>query len=70
MVGKEEVEDVLAGPPAEEEYGADKEGDLVLVSREEDKGEEVLGVSYLVLRIYTLLEGGWGAVVNEGVMPR
>jgi hypothetical protein len=57
MVGEDEVEDVLAGPPVEE-YGADEEGDLVLVSREEDEGKEVLGVSYLVPGNYTLLEGG------------
>lgn len=28
----------FSGPPAEEEYGADEEGDLVLVSRNEDEG--------------------------------
>jgi hypothetical protein len=71
MVDEEEVKDVLAGPPAEEgEYGADEEGDLVLVSLDEDEGDEVVGISYLVPRVYTLLEGGWDAIVDDGVMPK
>jgi hypothetical protein len=71
MVDEEGVKDVLAGPPAgDAKYGADEEGDLVLVSLDEDEGEEVVGISYLVPRVYALLEGDWDAIVDDGVMPR
>jgi hypothetical protein len=55
MVGEDEVEDVLARPPVEQ-YGADKEKNLALVFCEEDKGEKVIEVVYLVLRVYILSE--------------
>lgn|SRR5690242_15348967 len=67
MVRKDHLESVLEGPPAEE-FDADGEGFLALVSLDEDEGFQHVGASFLVPRIYSLLEGpGWENFAVDGV---
>lgn len=67
MVTKDHLESVLEGPPAEE-FDADGSGFLALVSLDEDEGYQLVGVSYLVPRIYSLLESlGWDGFAVDGV---
>jgi hypothetical protein len=67
MVSKDELESVLKGPPAEE-FDADGAEFLTLVSLDEDEGYQLVGASYLVLRIYALLGGpGWENIAEDGV---
>ena len=71
MVVQDELESVLDGPPAEE-FDADGEGFLTLVSLDEEEGEQLVGASYLVPRIYALLGGpGWEnfAVEEDVAIP-
>ena len=66
MVSKSELETVLDGPPAEE-FDADGAGFITLVSLEEEN-DQLVGLSYLVPRIYALLGGpGWENIVVDGV---
>ena len=66
MVSKSELETVLDGPPAEE-FDADGAGSITLVSLEEED-DQLVGLSYLVPRIYALLGGpGWENIVVDGV---
>ena len=67
MVTQLELELMLKGPPAEE-FDASGAGFLTLVSLDEDEDTQCVGLSYLVPRIYTLLEGpGWENIVEDGV---
>ncbi|OSS43557.1 hypothetical protein B5807_11748 [Epicoccum nigrum] len=67
MVVQSDVDSVLDGPPAEE-FDYDGDGVLTIVSLDEDEGDQDVGLSYLVPRIYTLLEGaGWSNIVIDGV---
>lgn len=67
MVSKDELDSVLEGPPADE-FDADGEGILTLVSTDEDQGYQAVGASYLVPRIYSLLEApGWDDFATDGV---
>lgn len=70
MVSKSELETVLDGPPAEE-FDADGAGFITLISLEEkddDEDDQLVGLSYLVPRIYALLGGpGWENIVVDGV---
>jgi hypothetical protein len=67
MVSAEELDSILDGPPADE-FDADGAGFLTLVSLDEDEGDQNVGLSYLVPRIYTLLEGpGWENFATDGV---
>ncbi|KAI8939244.1 hypothetical protein NX059_005070 [Plenodomus lindquistii] len=67
MAAQEELETVLEGPPAEE-FDADGAGFVVLVSLDEEEDYQHVGLSYLVPRIYTLLEGpGWENFACDGV---
>lgn len=66
MVTKGNLQSVLNGPPAEE-YDAYGSGRLWLVSIEEDE-DQLVGLSYMVPRIYTLLGGpGWENFATDGV---
>lgn len=56
MVTQSQLELMLKGPPAEE-FGTSGAGFLTLVSLDEDEDSQLVGLSYLVSRIYTLLEG-------------
>jgi len=47
------IEDVADGPPAEE-FDAEGEGCLILVSRDKEEDVTFVGLSYLVPRIYAL----------------
>lgn len=67
MVTKDHIESVLEGPPAEE-FDTDGSGFLALVSLDEDEGYQLVGASYLVPRIYSLLESpGWDDFAVDGV---
>jgi hypothetical protein len=67
MVVQSDVNSVLDGPAAEE-FDFDGDGVLTIVSLDEDEGDQDVGLSYLVPRIYTLLEGaGWSNIVIDGV---
>ena len=67
MVVQSDVDSVLDGPPAEE-FDFDGDGVLTIVSLDENEGYQDVGLSYLVPRIYTLLEGvGWSNIVIDGV---
>lgn len=67
MVTQFELELMLNGPPAEE-FDASGVGFLTLVSLDEDEDFQIVGLPYLVPRIYTLLEGpGWQNIVEYGV---
>jgi hypothetical protein len=67
MVTQFEIELMLKGPPADE-FDASGAGFLTLVSLDEDEDYQMVGLSYLVPRIYTLLEGpGWENIVEDGV---
>ena len=67
MVVQSDVNSVLDGPQAEE-FDFDGDGVLTVVSLDEDEGDQDVGLSYLVPRIYTLLEGaGWSNIVIDGV---
>jgi hypothetical protein len=62
---------VLKGPPPED-FDAKGRGFVELVSLDEKEGEQWVGLSYLVPRVYTLLEGpGWKnfAVKDEVATP-
>ena len=66
MVSKSELETVLDGPPAEE-FDADRAGFITLVPLEEED-DQLVGLSYLVPRIYALLGGpGWENIIFDGV---
>lgn len=56
MVSQDELDSILNGPPAEE-FDAQGGGFLTLVSLDEEKGDQLVGLSYLVPRIYALLGG-------------
>ena len=67
MVSQLQLEIILKGPPAEE-FDASGAGFLTLVSLDEDEDTQMVGLSYLVPRIYTLLGGpGWENIVVDGV---
>lgn len=67
MVTQFELELMLKGPPADE-FDASGAGFLTLVSLDEDEDYQMVGLSYLVPRIYALLEGpGWENIVEDGV---
>ena len=67
MVRQLQLEQMLKGPPAEE-FDASGAGFLTLVSLDEDEDYQMVGLSYLVPRIYTLLGGpGWENIVVDGV---
>ena len=67
MVTQFQLELLLKGPPAEE-FDASGAGFLTLVSLDEDEDSQLVGLSYLVPRIYALLEGpGWENIVEDGI---
>lgn len=67
MVTQFQLELMLKGPPAEE-FDASRSLLLTLVSLDEDEDSQLVGLSYLVPRIYTLLEGpGWENIVEDGI---
>mgnify|MGYP004504050633 CR=1 FL=1 len=71
MVSQDELDSILNGPPAEE-FDAQGEGFLTLVSLDEEEGDQLVGFSYLVPRIYALLGGpGWEnfAVEDDVAIP-
>lgn len=53
MVNQQDLELVLNGPPAEE-FDFNGAGFVTLVSLDEEEGDQLVGLSYLVPRIYTL----------------
>jgi hypothetical protein len=56
------LETVLRGPPPEE-FDADGSGFVDLVSVEPEEGDTAVGLSYLLPRVYSLLEApGWHTV--------
>ena len=67
MVTTEQLDIILEGPPANE-FDTSGEGFLTLVSLDEDEETQNVGLSYLVPRIYTLLDGpGWENFATDGV---
>jgi hypothetical protein len=67
MVSQLQLEFILKGPPAED-FDASGAGFLTLVSLDEDQDYQMVGLSYLVPRIYTLLEWcNWDAIAVDGV---
>jgi hypothetical protein len=56
MVTQFQLELILKRPPADD-FDASGAGFLTLVSLDEDEDSQLVGLSYLVLRIYALLEG-------------
>jgi hypothetical protein len=69
MVDKMDLESVFEGPPAEE-YDVEGEGSVDLVSLDENEGTQTVGLSFLVPRIYDLLEIGWEQIVDEDEVAR
>lgn len=67
MISQDELDSILEGPPAEQ-FDADVVGFLTLVPLYEKEGDQLVGLSYLVPRIYTLLEGpAWENFAVDGV---
>jgi hypothetical protein len=64
MVEKCHIEAVAEGPPAEE-FDASGEGFVTLVSRDQEEDVTFVGLSYLVPRIYSLLEIGWSTFAKD-----
>jgi hypothetical protein len=59
MVDKHDLNTVLRGPSAEK-FDAEGSGYVTLVSLDKDEGHMSVGMSYLVPRVYALLEScGW-----------
>lgn len=59
MVDEHDLKSVLRGPSAEK-FDADGFGYVTLVSLKKDEGHMSVGMSYLVPRVYALLEScGW-----------
>ncbi|KAJ4989480.1 hypothetical protein SVAN01_05015 [Stagonosporopsis vannaccii] len=66
MVSNLDLKTVLNGPPAEE-FDANGAGFIRLVSLEEEE-DQLVGLSYVVPRIYALLGGpGWENIIVDGV---
>lgn len=67
MVTQFQLELILKGPPPEE-FDASEAGFLTLVSLDGDGDSQLVGLWYLVPRIYELLEGlRWEDIVEYGV---
>ncbi|KAF9734471.1 hypothetical protein PMIN01_07374 [Paraphaeosphaeria minitans] len=59
MVDKYDLKSVLTGPSAEE-FDAEGDGSVTLISLDKNEGHMSVGMSYLVPRVYALLEScGW-----------
>jgi hypothetical protein len=60
------VETVLNGPPAED-FDADGSGFVDLISLDAGEGSTAVGLSYLLPRVYVLLEAlGWDKIKGDG----
>ncbi|KAK7187972.1 hypothetical protein PSPO01_06174 [Paraphaeosphaeria sporulosa] len=59
MVDRHDLKSVLKGPSAEE-FDAEGYGSVTLISLDKNEGHMSVGMSYLIPRVYTLLEScGW-----------
>jgi hypothetical protein len=65
-VAQFDLETVLNGPPAEE-FDVEGSGFVDLISYDAEEGSTSVGLSYLLPRVYALLEnGGWELIKGDG----
>ncbi|KAF2678798.1 hypothetical protein K458DRAFT_435478 [Lentithecium fluviatile CBS 122367] len=64
MVEEDHVESVAKGPPPEV-FDVHGEGHVTLVSLDEEEDVTFVGLSYLVPRVYALLDIGWEAFARD-----
>jgi hypothetical protein len=70
MVDESDIKSVLNGPQAKR-FDVDGEGSVTLISVDKKEGYQLMGLSFLAPRIYSLLVNmGWGRIVDKDNIAR